>query len=350
MNLQKKLQNLGIEQAKKLDDKQIRTIATNVTETITNAFPVIYNEYNNILIKLLNCNMYTAKITKPISKVNYIYENNSIYFDESLDLNKVNEHMIHECIHYLQDRRNTKGKLNRIGLCNFENFSVYGLGINEAANQYISAKCVHNPVTTIEKYGIRIKTISPNYYPFLTNLIEQIVNLIGDDVLVRGTINGSIEFEDQILNTFEANTKKIINQFDNIIEINNKLNLEKDAEKIQIYQEEIAAIYIDTQNNIFSTFFEKLLPRLTTYQEVNFYIDKAICCKNIMGVNLQERFSLNSFYDIQLEEIISKYDKKKIEFSNKRKNNMLAVITDNKLTRLVRKIIAYFSSQKNRII
>ena len=350
MNLQKKLQNLGIEQAKKLDDKQIRTIATNVTETITNAFPVIYNEYNNILIKLLNCNMYTAKITKPISKVNYIYENNSIYFDENLDLNKVNEHMIHECIHYLQDRRNTKGKLNRIGLCNFENFSVYGLGINEAANQYISAKCVRNPVTTIEKYGIRIKTISPNYYPFLTNLIEQIVNLIGDDVLVRGTINGSIEFEDQILNTFEANTKKIINQFDNIIEINNKLSLEKDAEKIQIYQEEIAAIYIDTQNNIFSTFFEKLLPRLTTYQEVNFYIDKAICCKNIMGVNLQERFSLNSFYDIQLEEIISKYDKKKIEFSNKRKNNMLAVITDNKLTRLVRKIIAYFSSQKNRII
>lgn len=349
MNLQKKLQALGIEQIEKLDDMYVRVIATNVTEIITNAFPSIYSEYNNILIKLLNCRMYVAKVTKPISKVNYIYEDNSIYFDKSIDLNKVNEQMIHECIHYLQDVRTTKGKLNKIGLCNFDNFSIYGLGINEAVTQYISAKCVQNSVTTIEKYGIRLKTISPNYYPFLTNLTEQIVNLLDDKALIKGILGNNIEFEDQILNTFEANTKKIMNYFDNIIDIDNRLNMETDKEKIEIYEEEIASIYIETQNIIFSTFFDKLLPRLTTYQEVNFYIDKAICCKNIMGVNLKERFSINSFYDTQLEVIISKYDKKKIELERKKKNNMLMLITDNKLMKIIRKIIAYFSSQGNRI-
>ena len=73
-------------------------------------------EYNNILIKLLNCNMYVAKVTKPISRVNYIYEDNSIYFDEELNLNKLSDQMIHECIHYLQDYRNMRGNLDKIGL------------------------------------------------------------------------------------------------------------------------------------------------------------------------------------------------------------------------------------------
>lgn len=348
MNLQKKLQNIGIEQIAKINPEFVRLIAFNVTEALTNAFPAIYEQYNNILAQLINCNMYTAQITKPISKVNYIYENNSIYIDENIDLTTINEQIIHECIHYLQDSRNKNGKLNKIGLCNFGQFSVFGLGINEAIVQYISAKTVKNEVEIIEKYGVRLKTISPNYYPFLTSLIEQIAYLMGEDILVIGILYKGNKLEDELLNTFEANTKRIINQFDIIVDINNKLNTETNQEKIKIYQEEITAMYIDTQNKIFSTFFEKTLPKLTTCQEVDYYMDKAVCYRNVMGVSTQERFLFGSFYDIKLEELISKYEKKKMQICRKRDSNTLTVISDNKIMKLIRKIIVYFSAQKDK--
>lgn len=345
MNLQKKLQNLGIEQTNKINNEYVRVIAFNVTEAITTAFPVIYNQYNNILAQLIKCNMYTAKITKPISKVNYIYENNSIYFDENIDLTTINEQIVHECIHYLQNNKNEK--LTKIGLCNFGQFSVFGLGINEAIVQYISAKTTGNELTTTQKYGVRLKTISPNYYPFLTNLVEQIVYLMGEELIVKEALFNSNKLEEELLNTFEANTKRIINQFDIIVDINNKLTTETNTEKIKIYQEEIVAMYIDTQNKIFSTYFEKILPKLTTIQEIDFYMDKAVCYRNVMGVGTKERFLFGSFYDIKLEELTSKYEKKKLKIYKKLENNKLAIVSENKIMKLIRKIATYFSAQKN---
>lgn len=343
MDIAKKLQKLGIEEIRKLDNESIRIIAYNVTEAITKAFPVIYDEYNNILIKLLNCKMYVANIVKPISKVNYIYENNSIYFDKELNLNKINEVMIHECIHYLQDYRDTKGKLDKIGLCNFEDFTVYGLGLNEAAVQYMSAKCIKNEQETIEKYGVRLKTISPNYYPFLTNLAEQLVYLMGEEILVRGTLNKKEEFSNFLLNTFEENTKKIVSRFDEIVEINNSLNTGNDTEKIKILQQGIANIYIETQNMIFSTYFDKICPRLTTIQEVDFYTDKAYYYKNIMGVVIEKRFEIN-FYDTYIEKIDKKYNQRLIQISKEQSKNTLSIINSSWIGRLVKKITSYFAT------
>ena len=125
------------------------------------------------------------------------------------------------------------------------------------------------------------------------------------------------------------------------------VNTETNQEKIKIYQEEITAMYIDTQNKIFSTYFEKILPKLTTCQEVEYYMDKAVCYRNVMGVSTQERFLFGSFYDIKLEELISKYEKKKIQICKKRDSNTLTVISDNKIIKLIKKIIAYFSAQKD---
>lgn len=342
MNLQKKLASIGIEPTQKIDNETVRNLSYLVTEVLTKSFPNIYDEYNNILIRLLNCNMYWAKITKRISKVNYIYEDNSIYFSEELDLNELNEQIIHECIHYLQDYRNIKGKLEKIGLCNFEEFTIYGLGLNEAAVQYMSAKCMKNTSVTMEKYGVRIKTISPNYYPFLTNLIEQIVYLIGEDILVKGTLSGNDEFEEYLLNTFESNTKKVIHRFDEMIEINNSINLEQDKEKNQILQAGLANLYIETQNMIFYTFFERICPKLTTIQEVDYYTDKAIDYKNMMGIVMEERFSVDGFYDVTLNEIKSKMNKRLYEINKHRGENTLSIISGGRIMRFINKIVSYF--------
>ena len=67
-----------------------------------------------------------------------------------------------------------------------------------------------------------------------------------------------------------------------------------------------------------------------------------------MGISTQERFLFGSFYDIKLEELISKYDRKKIKISRRRDSNTLAVISNNKIIKLIRKIVAYFSAQKDK--
>lgn len=344
MDLQKKLQKLGIENVRKIDDRSIRIIAYNVVETLTKTFPIIYDEYNNILIKLLNCDMYVARVTKPISKVNYIYENNSIYFDENINLNQVDEQMIHECIHYLQDYRNTKGKLDKLGLCNFEEFSISGFGLNEAAVQYISAKSVENQLTSLERYGKRIKTISPNYYPFLTNLMEQIVYLAGEDTLIKDVLRSTQEFTDYILNTFESNTKKIVNKFDELIELNNLLNSETNMEKAIELQNQIANCYDETQNMIFSTYFEKICPKINSAREVDIYMEKAIKCKNIRGKTIQDGFLIDDFYDAKIKEIVSALDKKLYAINKAKSRNTLLIVSQDKIMRFIRRILSYFSA------
>jgi len=344
MDLEKKLEKLGIEEVKRLDNTAIRNIAINVTETLTKAFPIIYEEYNNILAKMLNCSMYTAKVTKPISKVNYIYENNSIYFDESVNLDTMNEQIMHESIHYLQDYRNIKGKLEKIGLCSFGEFAVYGLGLNEAAVEYISAKSLGNSLSIVTKYDIRLKTCSPNYYPFLTNLIEQIVYLMGEEKLVKGTINGTEEFIDYLLNTFEGNTRKIVARFDELIEINNSLTLEYDLEKRKTLQVGLGSIYLETQNEIFKTFFDKITPRLTTIQEVDLYTKKALEYKNLMGVNLEDRFKEDDYYSVHIYDITNNLNKKLMDINKEKSKNALSVIRFDWLSKLIRKINALFSS------
>ena len=344
MDIARKLEKLGIEYAMPLDKEIVRMLAYNVTEALVNTFPSISDEYNNIFAKLLNCDMYVARVTKQISKVNYIYENNSIYFDDTMNLNILTEQTIHECIHYLQDYRNIKGRLEKIGLCNFEDFSVSGLGLNEAAVQYISAKAVGNMPTILERYGVRVQTISPNYYPFLTNLVEQIIYLMGEEGLVKGTIKGNTKFEDDLLNTFEGNTKKIINRFDEMIEINNGLNAEKDIDKSELLQQEIANRYIDTQNLIFSTYFEKICPRLNTVAEIDYYMAKAINYKKVMGRSLQRNFMQESFYDVQLKNITKELDKRLYKISKERSKNTLSIIKGDKLLKIIRKIASYFSA------
>ena len=105
MNIEKKLEMLGIVNIKKLNIESIKKIAKNVVEALENASPNMKEEFEKVYLRLENCDMYTASIIKHISKVNYIYENNSIYIDEEINIDTVNEQIMHECIHYLQDKK-----------------------------------------------------------------------------------------------------------------------------------------------------------------------------------------------------------------------------------------------------
>lgn len=346
MNIEKKLEKLGIRNIREFTQREVRYIAEEVTELLVKSFPALEEDYNNLLIRMLNCKMYLADINQgsSISNVNYIYENSSIYFDTKVNLNKIDDKVVHECIHYLQDNRNEKGKLRKMGLCNFEELSTYGLGINEAAVQYIASKAIGNMLTVTKREGIIVRTVSPNYYPFLTNLINQIAYVMGEDLIVTGTINCDDKFEDEFLNTFEERASTIIKMFDKIIDLRNKRNDEVLEENKELLNNEIAALYLETQDIIMRTYFDKICNRLTTVEEVDFYIEKFLNYKPLLGVVEANRFNLNDDYEQYKEQILKKFDKRLMEISKENSKNTLSVIYNNRLFRFFKKILSYFGA------
>ena len=346
MNVEKKLSKLGIDVVREFTPREVRYVAEEVIESLVNTFPVLEEIYNELLIRLLNCKMYFANIKNDsnISNVNYVYENNSIYFSNSINFNKIDDVIIHECIHYMQDNRTDNGKLKKIGLCDFEELSTYGMGINEAAVQYIASKTVGNYLQTTNKNGIILKTISPNYYPFLTNLISQIIYLLGEEIIVKGTINCDEKFEDVFLNTFEEKANTIIKKFDQIIDIRNKRNGEVVAENKEMLDNEIVSIYLETQDIIMKTYFDKICTRLNTIEEVDFYIEKFLNYKQLLGIEEEKRFNLNDEYQKYKEGLLKKFDKRIMEISKERSKNTLSVIYNNRLYKFFKKIISYFAT------
>ena len=77
-----------------------------------------------------------------MSEANYFYKNTSIYFNEKIDIDDIEEFAVHECIHYIQEIKDKKNNLIRMGLCDHSDFKVYGLGLNEASVQLMASKVI----------------------------------------------------------------------------------------------------------------------------------------------------------------------------------------------------------------
>ena len=342
MKIQKKLSRLGIEKLEELDCKNINFLAHYVANLITKTFPVLQYKYNEILAKILNCKMYYAKITDNIANVNYLLEDNSIYIDENINIFEQNEQIFHEIIHYLQISRKNNGKVKQMGLCNFGDFAINGLGINEAAVQYISAKIMNYEEKVLNIYGLSIPTKSTEIYPLLTNLMEQMAYLIGEECIIDSTINSNDNFEEIFFNSFEEKGKQIIKNFDKILEIKNELS-ELNKENREELEENVASIYLETQNIMISKYYEKIVSRLTTIEEVDFYIEKFLNHKKIIGIREEEKFTTETFYEQYKEYIMKKFDKQLIKLSREKGKNTLSLY-NNKMRRFLKKIISYFGN------
>ena len=125
MNIDLELKKEGIEVIRQIDTLTVNSIAKNVSESLVLAFPSQNLDKNELFIRLSRLNMYIAKMPKGLSNAKYYYKNTSIYFHEEIDLNDIDIYAIHECLHYLQEKKNEKGKLIQLGLCNFSNIFSY---------------------------------------------------------------------------------------------------------------------------------------------------------------------------------------------------------------------------------
>lgn len=335
MNIEKKLRELGITPTRQLEFNEINYIAKTVADKLAVNVKELSNSYNELFMRIYNCNMSYANIDKKFGKVVYFYPNNTLYFDEEFELSKIDEKVIHECIHYLQNFRKFNGDEQRIGVCNFAEFKIYGLGLNEAVTQYIASKANGEKPHRKNNEKISIYTINDQYYPYLTSLVLQLIFFTGDENLIKSAIEGTEDFENDLYNTFEENTNKILNNFDAILEENNNIN--RDENKI-------IQIYLDTQKNMYTTYFDKIYSRVTTTKEVEEYTRKIDSYKEMIAKLINQPLNKDEAISY-LNTMENKFNKKYIELYIKQSKPSLMVIYQNKLILFFKKIASLFGSK-----
>ena len=324
MSIESDLKKDGIEVTQKLDTLTINSIARNISAKICDFFPQLGFNRNELFIKLSRLNMYRAKMPEGMAEANYFYKNTSIYFNENIADEDLEEFAIHECIHYIQEVKDKRNYLIRMGLCDYTEFKIYGLGLNEAAVQLISSKINGIPKEYVKYFGISFETISPSYYPLECCLVNQLAYLVGEDVLFESTIRSNDNFKNSFINatspktfmTIQNSIDDILNKEEEIVKLNNKIaqiddrNKRVDGmlKKIDELKSEILLVFMKTQNLIISSYFDKAFDSITNLEEIEKYRRKLYLFKDYLGCMEGYTF-FNDYYVNKMMQLEEKYNR-----------------------------------------
>ena len=298
MSIESDLKKDGISVISKLDTLVVNNIARNISRKIVETFPELNFNETDLFIKLARIDMYTASMPDGMAEANYFYKNSSIYFNNKIDFEDLEEFAIHECIHHLQEVKTTRNKLLRMGLCSFKTISPVGLGINEAAVQLMTAKIIGIIPDFVKYYGIEFKSSSPSYYPMECHLLEEMAFVTGYDVLFDSTFNSNDNFKNAFI---EATSEKvfyaiqgaidsILGYEEEISKLTNKFSDEDQSdkvckninEKIKELKEKISVTFMRTQNLIISSYFDKSFLQITNLEELENYRRKLESFKRLV--------------------------------------------------------------------
>ena len=357
MSIESDLRKDGIRVVDILDTMSVNRIAHNVAAKLCETFPELCFNETDLFAKLSRLNMYRATMPEGMAEANYFYKNTSIYFNQKVDFEDLEEFAIHECIHYIQEVKDKKNNLVRMGLCNFDNFKIVGMGLNEAAVQYIASKVIGIEKDYVKYFGISFRTISPSYYPLECNLIEQMAYLTGESVLFDSTFTSNDNFKnafidltsekvyddiqyyiDQILE-LEENLIKLGNKFSSFDERNKKVD--KIVAKTDNCKNKIADYYIKAQNLIIKNYFDKAFKKITNLEELDNYRKKLEHYGEFIG-----RTDDYTFFDDYYTEKMSELEHKSNVFENGGIETALECKKPNKFVSWLRAIKNFVTGEK----
>ena len=323
MSVESELKKDGIEVIKRLDTLTINTLARNISVRLCKTFPNFGLNQEDLFIKLSRLDMYIAKMPDGMAEANYFYKNSSIYFNEHIPESDLEEFAIHECIHHIQEVKDKKNYLIRMGLCDYTEFKIYGLGLNEAAVQLMASKVIGIEKESVKYFGINFETSSPSYYPLECCLVEQLAYLIGEDVLFESTINSNDNFKNKMIETVSYKSfmaiqnaiDEILYHEEEIIKINNKIASIDDRNKkvdnmlkrIQDLKNEITLTFMRTQNLIISSYFDNTFNSITNLENLEMFRRKLYHFKDYLGSAEGYTF-FNDYYVEKMSQLEHKYN------------------------------------------
>lgn len=352
MSIESDLKKDGITVIGKLDTLSVNTISRDIAEMLCKAFPNQNFIFQNLFIALSRIPMYIADIPTGFAEATYFYKNSSMYFKQGLKIEELEKFAIHEFIHYLQEIKDKKGHLVRLGLCDFGDLKVSGMALNEGAVQYMASKALNTEQEIVKYYGISFPTNSPSYYPILCNLVGQMAYITSEEALYESTFYGSSTFKEKFANLcglnnllkIENNMDKIMNTEEKAINLNNKLlsdncegmKAQKVARKIEDCKKRIKDIYFETQELIFTSYFNTQFNKILTTADIDEYRLRLYNYKNYIGIS-DDYSEFNEFYINKMMDLDAKYEK----IIN---NTNLTVVSNSKIARFFRKVKAILTA------
>lgn len=323
MNIEKDLKKDGITVIRPLDTLMVTLIAKYVAEKLTCAFPFYGFNYDKLFIKISNIPMYIADIPSSMGVANYFYKNSSIYFKDGLSTSDMKKYAIHEFIHSYQEVKDKNNVLYKLGLCDFTGLKVRGMALNEASVQLIAARALKSKNDVVKYYDIEFNTNTPNCYPIICNLVAQMAYITGEDVLFSSTFKSDSKFIKAFINLCGEKTfYKVRNNLDKLLNIEEKISslsfkLEKEilseefiakaSSKIGIYKNTIKNIFFETQELILTSYFNKALNNVYSYQEIEDYRKKLYNYRDLLGTNDNYTF-FNDYYINMMTALDEKYE------------------------------------------
>ncbi len=315
MNIEAALKKDGIKVLNKLDTLKVNSIAKSIADKLSDTFSQFSLDKENLFVRLCRLDMYYAEMEEGMAEANYYYKNSTIYFNKNIAEDDLEEFAVHECIHYLQEIKDNKNNLIRMGLCDYTDFKISGLALNEASVQLMASKVVGIPYESVKYFSLDFSTSSPSYYPLECCLVEQLAYLVGEDLLFRSTLFSNDDFKNKFSEltskkTFSAIEKSLDEILDNeekIIKLNNKIisvddrnkKVDQMIKKIQKLKDEITVTFLRTQNLILSSYFNAELKKITNLTQVELYRKKLYSFRDYLATTEGYTF----FEDFYLEKI-----------------------------------------------
>ena len=317
MSIKSELRKEGIEVIEKLDTIKVNSIASKIAKKLVNNFPEQNFNYNELFSKVSKLNMYIAKMPNGVA-AKYFYKNLSIYFNENTDLRNLSDVVIHECIHAIQSHINSKNNLVRLGLCDFTNNDLSGIGLNEAAVQLMTMRATKSKFDTVKYFDLDLPSNSPDYYTLECNLVRQMAYITGEYILYNSTIYGNDVFKNKFIALTSRKDYDIIeNNINTIMHLEEKLNntLEKIQtsdnvsisliRKVTKLKKSINKTFLVTQNRIFTSFFDNLFDSLYTPKSINNFRKALYSYRKLIGVTDDYTF-YNEYYINKMTELEDK--------------------------------------------
>lgn len=318
MSIKSELKKEGIEVIKPLDTLSVISIAKNVATRLVIAFPEQNLNCNELFIKLSRLNMYIAKMPHGASCAKYYYKNSSIYFSDDIDFSNIDSYATHECIHHIQELRDTKHNLIHLGLCDFTNSKLPGMALNEAAVQLMSSKALNEKMDIVKYFDITLPTNSPYYYALECNLINQMAYITGDYALFNSTLYSNDSFQRKFISLTSKKTFfKVQDNLDKLMYLEDTLSLEatklgnsdmsikainKVEKEIAYLRTKINELFINTQNLILTSYFDNNFKSIVNLEQVDNYRRKLYNYKDLIGSTSDYTF-FNDYYVHKMAEL-----------------------------------------------
>lgn len=323
MRADKILKREGIEVEKMLSPIEVDSIAENIANKICDSFPEYNINRNDLYSSLTRLNMFVAKMPNNLISAKYFYKNSSIYFNcKNVNLDNLSTLALHECIHYIQELKNSRGRLLRLGLYNLEGFIDTGMALNEAAVQLMASIATNSPKDSVKYYNMNLITESPTYYPLQCSLMNQLIYFTGTYPLFYSTLYSNDVFKNTLItksnektyNTIEGNFDKIVRLEEALSDAISELSITNENSKrvgelnikIDDLKHQITSSCLETQHIIIENFFNSEFNNIKNLDEIEQFKERLENFKSVLIQNNQD-----FFYENYSKSVLYELEKKK---------------------------------------